>query len=81
MVDEELVAVEVRGGAAVAEGVDTLAVAGVAQPWGKTETDGEEGVRRAGLGVAGEVEVVTSAKGSGRPRLLRLKRCNRQHDV
>lgn len=79
MVDEELVAVEVRGGAAVAEGVDTLAVAGVAQPWGKT--DGEEGVRRAGLGVAGEVEVVTSAKGSGRPRLLRLKRCNRQHDV
>lgn len=75
-VDGAVVAVEGRGGAEVAEGVDTLAVAGVVQPPGKT--DGGGGVRHArGLGVGG-VEVATPAKGSGRPRALRLKRCNGQ---
>lgn len=67
-VDEEVVAVEVRGGAAVAEGVETLAAAGAAQSLGKT--DGRGGVRCArGLGV----EVAAPARGSGRPRLLGLK--------
>lgn len=78
-VDGEVVAVEVRGGAAAAEGVGTLAVAGAAQWWGKTDGGGR--ARRArGLGVGG-VEVVTSAKGSGRPRPPRLKRCEGQQAV
>lgn len=74
-VDEEVVAVEVQDGAAVGEGVDMLAVAGVAQP--RDRTDGEAGVRRArGRGVGG-AEVATPDKGSsGRQRPPRPKRCN-----
>lgn len=72
---EVVVAVVGRGGAAGAEGVDTLVV-GRGGAGGKTDGGGR--VRRArGLGVGG-VGVAMPAKGRSRARRLRLKRCNPQ---